>query len=441
MKFVFLFLIFFLYSCSSDVKMEQDILAYHIYAQTHFDLNSKNQDNVSVLAKSFGMKKSEITAIQKYILSLKNESALRWNFKSSIEKKITELENSRDDDAREDFVVNVMAPYLSLLARNELVSLGMDSFDLQNAICKLYGQFFPERFKNTLDLFVGDARFYFEGGSSSVKCLHELNANLVQYGYYLDFEISQSSNIMKVQNKILSEISYGKTSVSVLNLKRFIPGLLQSKSGYYTIGSNAVIVVDDMVSVGVEELLAEKEKGDFDKYTDYRFNQFWQSIGVDLNVEKASKIYTELLNRDLRDKNFEYLKSAYQLGVVIHEAKHLVDNIEHPELTLNIDREFSAHVTQTIYSPMRYVTLFSAIERMQNYAMFNQVNTLNEVVRKLWNMAIRSYEDSSYTIELLQSDLFELYGSYRTIREYASFEPLEQFEKVVVVGVNDFYKK
>lgn len=438
--FCLLFL-FLMVSCSNDVKMDQDILAFHIYSQTSIDLDSENKENVVLLSKSFGMEESEVKEIQMHILSKKSGSALRWSFRSVLEDKVKELSGETGKKASEDFVVNVLAPYLNLLARNELPSVGLESHEFQNKICALYAKFFPEKFKNSLDMFIGDVRFYFDGGTSSVKHLHALNENLLKYGYYVDFEKQGSSNILKVQDELLPETKYKKSSVKVLNLKRFIPGLLPPKGGYYTIGSNIVIVLDDMINHEAEELSAELKEDYFKKYTDHRFEKFWKAIGLDLNLMKANQIYNELVKRDFENKKFPYIKAVCQMGVAIHEAKHLVDNIEHPELTLNIDHEFTAHVTEAIYSPATYATLFSAINRMQNYAMFNRVSELNQTTKKLWELAIRSFDDQSYTRENLRSNLLDLYENYRTIREHASFESLGDFEQTVVSGLNQFYRK
>lgn len=127
-------LLFFQTSYSNDTKMEQDILAFHIYNQTSFDLDAENTENVSLLSKSFGMEESEVKDIQKYILSKKSESALRWSFRSALEGKVKELSGKTGEKSPEDFVVNVLEPYLNLLARNELQTVGLESFEFQNVV-------------------------------------------------------------------------------------------------------------------------------------------------------------------------------------------------------------------------------------------------------------------------------------------------------------------
>ncbi len=412
--------------------MEQDILAYHIYSQTDLDLNSKNKENVALLAKSFGMEMPDVVEVLNHILSKKTGSALRRDFKTAIEDKMTLLERHKvNEKNRKDFVINVLGPYLNLLSRNELQNVGLESFDFQNRICKLFGKFFPNKIHNALDLFIGNVRFYFDGGSSSVKFLHILNETMMPQDYYVDFSFRSSANILIVKEEILPETCYGKSSIRILNLKRIMPGLLLPKTGYFTIGSNTVILLDDMIAIEAEELMTEMKTKGFEKYTDVRFTKYWRSIGLNLDVSKASQSYMGLIRRDLEGKKFAYIKTSLQMDVAIHEAKHLADNIEHPELTLNIDCEFSAHMTQAYFSPIPYVALFSVINRMQQYAMFHKVSALNDVTRRLWRMAIRSAEDSNYSIQSLRSDLMNLYLDFRTIREYAKFEPLDDFGKIV----------
>ena len=145
---------------------------------------------------------------------------------------------------------------------------------------------------------------------------------------------------------------------------------MPSKSGYYTIGMRYVIILDDMVAARAESDSLELEKGGlYRKYVDKRFELFWRYLGLNMTLQKASEIYNLLLKKDFGGKSIAYIKRAEELNTTIHEIKHIVDQIEHPELTLNLDAEFSAHVTEAIFSPAPNVALLSAIQRMENYAM------------------------------------------------------------------------
>ena len=64
---------------------------------------------------------------------------------------------------------------------------------------------------------------------------------------------------------------------------------------------------------------------------------------------------------------------------------------------------------------------------------------MNEVVRKLWEIAMRSAGEEIYTDDSLRCDLIRLYNDYRTIRENAFFEPLEDFNAEIVRKVTEHY--
>jgi hypothetical protein len=208
---------------------------------------------------------------------------------------------------------------------------------------------------------------------------------------------------------------------------------MPSKKGYFVIGMRYVIVLDDMIAVQAEADSLELQKGDlFRKYADKRYERFWRYLGLDQTLAKASDVYNILLKKDFGGKSIAYIKRVEQINTSIHEAKHIVDQIEHPELTLNLDAEFSAHVTEAIYSPSPNVALLSAIQRMENYAMLQRQPYLNDVVKKMWLMANRSAYEKQYTNDSLRVDLMRLYENYRTIRENAYFDPLDNFfEKIV----------
>ena len=66
--------------------------------------------------------------------------------------------------------------------------------------------------------------------------------------------------------------AYKGDSLAAINLKRFISGLMPSKAGYYTIGMNYVVVLDDMIAARAESDSLELEQGEFyRKYGDKRF--------------------------------------------------------------------------------------------------------------------------------------------------------------------------
>ncbi|MEE0876784.1 MAG: hypothetical protein UIH18_05755 [Fibrobacteraceae bacterium] len=434
MRFLIFLLTLFLVACSEYPEMEMDILAQHIYSQNPIDLDSQNKEYVAMLAKSFGMKEDEIVDIQKHILSKKTTSRMKQDYEAALHKKIFELKQRNRKSAQKDFIVNVLAPYLDDLSRGHIYKSGLENEVFEREICELYEKFFSEaNAAQSMRDFMNAAKIYFSGESFNVDYLNTINGNLLKHGFFLDFELQSMASILKVQDTLLPMTLYRDDSLAVIKLKRFIPGLMPSKVGFYTIGMRYVVVLDDMTLVRAEADSMELVQGkSYRKYNDIRIERFWRSLGLDLNLQKASEIYNILLKKDFEDKSLAYIKKAAELNTTIHEAKHIVDQIEHPELTLNLDAEFSAHVTETIFSPVPNVALLSAIQRLERYAMHQRLSRLNQVVVDLWQIAMLSAYKEKYTNDSLQQDLIELYNNYRTIRENASFESLDEFTEKVI---------
>lgn len=434
MKHLFILLAFLFVACSEYPDMEPDILAQHIYSQNPIELGSSNKEYVTMLAKSFGISEKDVVAIQKHILSKKTTSKMKDDYEVALHKKVFELKQRNRKAAQKDFVVNVLAPYFDALSRNQIYKSGMENEIFERDVCQLYERFFPgDSAAQSLHAFMNASKIYFSGESFNVDYLNAVNRNLLKYGLFLDYELQSTANLLKIQDTLLPMTAYKGDSLAAIKLKRFIPGLMPSKSGYYTIGMRYVIILDDMVAARAESDSLELEKGElYRKYVDKRFELFWRYLGLNMTLQKASEIYNLLLKKDFGGKSIAYIKRAEELNTTIHEIKHIVDQIEHPELTLNLDAEFSAHVTEAIFSPAPNVALLSAIQRMENYAMVQRQPYLNQVVAKLWTLAKRSAYEMQYTNDSLRIDLMDLYDNYRTIRENAYFEPLDEFTQKIV---------
>ena len=444
MKRLFLlvaFLVLFV-ACSEYPEMDEDILAYHVFSEGQIDLGNGEDEYVNMVAKSFGMEPKAVRKIQKFILSKKTESNLHYGFESAMHAQVVELLGENSARARKKFVVDVLAPYLNALSKNNPYKSGIDREVFENDMCALFGKFFGESPQNnSLRAFIDNIHRYNNGGVSSTDNINRLNETLLKHNLFVDWNAQSNLNVLKVEEVILQPTPYGGKTVAVLGLRRIVPGLLPSKVGYYTAGSNRVIVLNDMVEFQAEEKILEVEQNRFfSKYEDKRFVKFWHSIGLDLNVEKASKIYNKLMKKDFLGRPRSFVARAVAMETAIHEAKHLVDQIEHPELTLNLDAEFSAHVTSAIFNPAPNVALLSAIRRMENYAMYHRLSSLNEVTRKLWEFAIRSANDQTYSDDSLRQDLVRLYCGYRTVREHVPFGPLGNFNSQIAVNVAGHYK-
>lgn len=440
LSYIALFLFFLFTGCSEYPEMDEDILAYHVFSADQMDLENDDDEYIDLLAKSFGMTPKSVKKIQKFILSKKTESSLLYGFESAMHAKVVELLGS-NDNARNDFVVNVLAPYLNVLSKNKSYKSGIDREIFERDICALFGKFFYEpQENNSLRAFMDDIYRYNNGGVSSTDYINQLNEVLLKKNLFVDLNALSYLNVLAVDDVVLSPTPYKNKSVSVVALKRIMPGLLPSKLGYYVAGADRVVVLNDMVDFVAEAKILEIEQNRFfSKYEDKRFVKFWRSIGLDLSLEKASKIYNQLMKKDFLGKPKKFVTQTMSMEVAIHEAKHLVDQIEHPELTLNLDAEFSAHVTAAIFNPAPNAALFSAIDRIAGFAMHHRLAVMNDVTRKLWTMAQRSAYEESYSSDSLRLDLLRLYCDYRTVREQASFGSLVDFNRQIASKVAEHY--
>ena len=454
-----LFSALFLASCSDYPEMDEEILAFHLYNSGEFDPKNTDSEHVKLLAKSFGMSALEVQKMQKHLLEKGSAAETRKAAEAAMRAKV-ERRRIRGTPARKDFAVNVLAPYLDLLAKSSaevadrcircnreqqnmlrqrvFAKSGLLNEKFNERVCTLYGWFFDEDEEyNSLQAFLDF--FYGKAYGAYGPALNLLNQKLLQHGLYADWTYGGLA-LFRVNRYILDRMTYKGRPLAIVDLKRLVPGLMSSKLGYYSAGAQQVLVLDDMVDANVDEIAAEMAQIDyFEKYGDRRFDKYWHSVGLDLRTPTANEIYRRLMKKDFAGRSKRWIKKAQEMGVAIHEAKHIADQIEHPNLDLNLDLEFSAYVTMTIFSPSPNATLMHAASLLQSYAMANRTYAMDRVVQSLWQMARRSAFDENYTDDLLRRDLLALYDGYFTIKGDAMYEPLDDFRAQIASKIAEGY--
>ena len=139
-----LFLLFMLWGCSEYPEMDADVLAQHIYAQNPIELTGSNKEYISMVAKSFGLKDKQVLEVQEHILSKKTIDKLKEDYENKLRKKVFELEQRKVKiSSRNDFVINVFAPYLDNVSRNQIYKSGLETEAFETKVCGLYEKFFP----------------------------------------------------------------------------------------------------------------------------------------------------------------------------------------------------------------------------------------------------------------------------------------------------------
>lgn len=443
-SYIVLFTVILFTACSEYPEMEEDILLFHVLREQEIELDNDEDEYVNVIAKSFGMDAKLVRKIQKAVLSkesLPNDLmvTIRRDFDAALYAKTKELFNKNGEQARKDFVVNVMAPYLNALSADDFYHSGTSLKAYEGDICALYGKFFDEPDKdNSLKRFIDIVNHYNNVGRvTGLDNLDRLNAHLFGYNLFVEWNVQRNVNVLQIDD-VFPSIPYKRDSILILGVKRIVPGLYIRKKGY-TNGSNRVIVLDDMVKFESEENIAEVEQNRFfSRYEDKRFERYWHSIRLDLNVEKASKVYNSLMKKDFLGKPKKFVKQSLSMEIAVREAKRLADRMDLSTMDY-LDGEFSAYIASAIFNPAPNVTMLSALHRMERCGVFNHHPVWDDMTHKFWKIARRSAFEEAYSNDSLRQDLLRLYCDYRTVREQVSLNPLADFYNQVVLKVAEHY--
>ena len=423
--------------------MDEDILVYHVLGEQAIQLDNDSDEYVDMVARSFGTDVKTVRKIQRTALRKKTMSRIRSDFYKVLYTKTMNLLKENGSRARENFIVNVLAPYLNEITLKESSDEGEFPIALsgyEEIVCMLYGKFFDDQLKdNSLRRFINDLNQYKrEGHISNMDNLKRLNDDLLGYNLFVEWNVGGNINVLQIEDVVLPSTRYKDDSIMIIGVKKIVPGLHLKKKGYTT-GYDRVIVLNDMVKLESEEIIAEVQQNRFfSRYTDKRFERYWHSIKLDLNVEKASKYYNKLLKKDFLGKPKSFVKQALSMEIAVREAKRIYDRIELPKKRY-LDTEFSVYLTSAILGPTPNVALLSAVQQMEKYGYRNSASVLSEMTRKLWELARRSANDETYTDDSLRRDLMQIYCDYRTIDDHFPLVSLEEFNRQIVTKIADYY--
>jgi len=419
-------------------EMKVEVLTLQLISHTNFYLDQTDDEYLSLVGHSLGVSKNRVKALQKYIGQTRNERELEHNAKESIKQSLIELSAMKKENRKKSFLTQVLAPYLTIT----LKEIHLDQSIEERIFQEFEINFGNEKNSSPLKEIIDATKNYHRGESFNVDFLHAINQVFIWKGYYLDYNLESTANIFKIKDRIIDDLIWNDTTkISVLLLKRVIPGILDSKLGYSTIATKNVVVIEDPLNQIAEVYLQElKRINSLEKFNDLRFEKYWKKAGLSLSLDIADQIYKNLLTRDFAGKNKKEIIKALEMEIALHEAKHKADNYDAPHQTLNLDREFGAHVTAAIYSEAPFMALYSAIERIQNFYFHLNEERMQENTVALWEIA-RKALDSSYTKETLRHDLYILYTKYRTIRENEPLPLLGPYQEKIVSAIWEYYKK
>jgi hypothetical protein len=161
----------------------------------------------------------------------------------------------------------------------------------------------------------------------------------------------------------------------------------------------------------------------------------WRSIGLILTVDRANKIYRNLLRKEFNaDKKSDIVKMIIR-DVSTHEMKHKYDEaVLSNKQRIALDAEISAYLAEAICGGIPIYGLFSYINRLQSfYTSADQVQIrakLKPLIVEAWNLAI-NLENGKSTEKDVINTLKLQYADYMTLTGY-KLPALDPFENALI---------
>ena len=241
------------------------------------------------------------------------------------------------------------------------------------------------------------------------------------------------ANIFKIERAICADEEWKRgEKISIFILKRIYPNILKSHLGYAPAWHSDVVVIKDLFYNIAKEYKKElKEKMPLRPYRDYTHKALWNSMNLNIDLERANRIRYELAYKDLNGFSLSQIEKNLILQTAIHEAKHRIDEIEMPSMRLNLDLEVSARLTETIFGVYPFLGLRTLIEWTEAYYHSTKYIKLRYLLAELWVLADESLKED-YTEKFLRAELLKVYENYSTIQEEVNFIDLAEFEERMV---------
>jgi hypothetical protein len=428
---------FFLFRASngSVPEMELPFVANQLLSQTSVYLDKSDPEYLDLLGNSIGVSQGKIKDVQHYVLSKRSMNRFESGLLAALDKSSLEAARLKGEKKKNYFAVNVLAPYLTMLLQKK---------QLPENLGRRIAEDFAENFgmirgENPLVALSSCIDSYNRGDACNVDSLHLMNESLETQGFVLQLSLDDANaNLLQIRDTV-ADVRWDDTGrVRVILARRVIPGMLPPLLGYSEIAVPRVIIIENMGDAFAGSRKDAFEKGDF-AYADKRFEDYWRAMGLNLTLERANEIHRILLERDFKGKSGRRIARSLMMETALHEAKHKTDNYDAPWLTLNLDAEFSAHVTAAIFCDAPFASLASAIDRLQNFYVNLGDAVMGRATAALWRVAENAVS-RNYTSGQLRGELVQVYSDYRTERELLPLPPLDAYKDRIVPAVYSYFR-
>ena len=415
-------------SCSdSKVEQKTEFVTYTMSQFTIFDLSNKEKKYKEWLNKTFGSSLDQIDDVLEYAKNVRTKERLVSDVNAQLLENIHSKKKDGDNEKIDDFVVNVLTPYLWLLRNEYYVSSRADEL-----IKERYVEYFGlSEGKNGLQSLINSFTEYQNGGFYSNDSIRLINDAIVGRGYYLKFDPnSKYVCVFDVDDTLYRPVADDIYDFTVYLIKRRIPCALPSELGYSSNGAKDVVVIRDNIEKRLEEVIKNSNDDSFLYYKTSRMNSIWRSCGLDMDLSKANAIFKKLDSLDFKDKTVESIFADLVLETAIHEAKHKYDEFLNPEFGYNWDSEISAHFAQIMFSNTPYHSLIDGIRRVEGFANVSVDENNSAVVNGLWSIAIQAAENN-LTKDDVRRQVYDLYLQYQTY-DAKFMTNIKDFEKIII---------
>lgn len=421
--------------CRSRPRQKTPVIAFTVIQHAVIDLTKGPDDFADTLSKYFGTTRSEGLKLIDYVDDHNDRKLVAADAALAVEKSLKDIEKEPPSRGREEFAIEVLAPYLQfVLHGNELAP------DRQREIADRYAQAFMLRDEiNGLSTIAASIRSYQTGGSFHADSLNLFNNQIMPYGYLFQVDNRyRQACLLDIVDTILPPRKWRDSTLWMIEVGRAAPCYLGSDFGYSTMHCPYVVVVKDRIRQEAEEIRAQLDTswhGTFhpDKQLSARI---WRSIGLEMSRDQADRIVLALLRRDFQGRNADQISLSLETETAIHEAKHKTDDIDLPTMVLNSDCEVSAHLTQAICGNTPYHALVDAIRRVDGFYANSGDPILGALLLRLWNIAKRA-ESPSFGADSLRARLTETYSLFVTESSRTQLPPLDGFRDALAPAIRD----
>lgn len=363
---------------------------------------------IKLLAESFG--------IEPFYVRCAVHAWLKYGVSSILFETTEMIKNSvaNFNGEEETFLVQILVPFMQIVLTGRKIESNIET-QILSQFKKIY------RSGNELKEFIDTYRKTMNSNAMHVKYLNNLNSILKKHGYYMTASDNDCSayKIMRSSEK-LSLINGSR----ILMLKKISIGLTSAFYGYVRVQEKDIIILPENLDEEALKISDYVNKGSEYSFYNNSANKVWKSIGLNMSTSKADSIRNSFVNREFKGKNYEEIRRALEVSTIIHEIKHIWDDVKDPrnKRIWNMDAEFSAYMAQAILSDFSYAKVFSHIAAQENFYLSSIQNEdvcaqVGPVVKDLWEL-ILSQKDDILNEKVLKLKLEKIYKNFKTMDGY-----------------------